>query len=209
MSSTFIYWRQSLKHFLDLFDGLKRTTRHFYLKTFAVFALLNLACYWWALLTAYAELLLSEKALEYVLTGFPVALFGAVFDCLSLLVTLFIIRRALATESNVRYLSYLSVDILIAFLATFWVLFVFLVSGWLVSFVIAHPETLTYRTGLYQGRLYDALFHPLNPANLKNIYFGIIMGASALLPTLFHFGMAGWSFLRTGAFWAFAKLERR
>ena len=209
VSSTFTYWRRSLKHFLLLFEALRRRTRHFYLKTFGAFALLNLACYWWALLTAYANLLLSEKALEYVLTGFPVALLGAVFDCLSLIVTLYIIRRALATESNVKYMSYLSIDIGIAILATFWVLFVFTVSGWLVSFIVAHPESLSYRTTLYHDRVEDVLVEPFKPEHMKYVYFGGVMGASALLPTLIHFGMAGWSALRAGIFGDSAKLERR
>jgi hypothetical protein len=190
-SLAFDYWRQSLKHFLEVFEGARGTTRYFYVKVFAAFALLNFGCYWWAMLTAYRKLLFTEERLEFVLISFPVGVLGAVFDCLSLLVTLYIIRQALSTRSNLKYMSYLSIDILIAVLATFWVLFVFMFSGWLVSFIIAQPESLPGRANLYQGRVYDALSNPFASGNLRNIYFGVIMGASALLPTLVHAGMAG------------------
>jgi hypothetical protein len=207
-SLAFDYWRQSLKHFLEVFEGARGTTRYFYVKVFAAFALLNFGCYWWAMLTAYRKLLFTEERLEFVLISFPVGVLGAVFDCLSLLVTLYIIRQALSTRSNLKYMSYLSIDILIAVLATFWVLFVFMFSGWLVSFIIAQPESLPGRANLYQGRVYDALSNPFASGNLRNIYFGVIMGASALLPTLVHAGMAGWSVLRAGAAWTRAKPQR-
>jgi len=207
-SLAFEFWRQSLRHFLEVFEEYRDSTRFFYAKVFAAFALLNFTCYWWALTTAYMELLFTDELREFVLISFPVGVLGAVFDCLSLLVTLYIIRRAIATQSNVKYLSYLSVDIGIAILATFWVLFVFLVSGWLVSLIIAQPESLSSRTSLYQGRLYAALMDPFASGNLKNIYFGVIMGASALLPTLVHAGMAGWSVLRAGVEWTRARTQR-
>jgi hypothetical protein len=126
--------------------------------------------------------------------GFPVAVLGAVFDCLSLLVTLHIVKRALASTNNFSYLGYLSIDLLIAFLATLWVLFAFMLSGWLVSFVLAIPETMGARATLYEGRVMDIFSSPFNSNNLKNTYFGTIMGASALLPTLFHLFLAGRSF---------------
>jgi hypothetical protein len=195
----FSYWRKSLSHLYDRFRDVRTRTRYFYAKAFLVFALLNLACFWWALLTAYSTLLLGEKAHEYILIGFPVAFFGAVFDSLSLLVTLFIVRRALASDSNLNFFGYLSVDLVIAVLATFWVLFIFIVSGWLVDLVLAQPETLAARRHLYQGRLLGALTDPFALENLRNIYFGMIMGASALIPTLLHIALACGSMLRSGA----------
>ncbi|MDH3700338.1 MAG: hypothetical protein OEU46_03410 [Alphaproteobacteria bacterium] len=195
----FVYWRKSLVHFLGWFENLRQTTRYFYPKTFAIFGVLNLVCYWWALLTTYPNLLLSHKALEYVLTGFPVSVLGAVFDCLSLLVTVYIVRRAIASNSNTKYISYLSVDLLIAVVASMWVLLVFMVSGWVVSLILQNPETMASRTDLYQGRLHSAFTDPFSPTNLRNIYFGVVMGATALLPTLLHVLMALRSFLRSGA----------
>ncbi len=199
LSVLFGYWRNSLLHILTWFENLRNSTRNFYLKLFATFVVLNLLCYWWALLTAYPQFVFGVKAEEYVLMGFPVALFGAVFDCFSLLVTIFIIKRALLSEHNSSYILYLSVDLLIAFVASLWVLFVFMISGWLVSFILANPETIGSRVWLYEGRLARAINNPFDPENLRNIYFGIIMGASALLPTLLHLSLACLSFLRSGA----------
>ena len=88
------------------------------------------------------------------------------------------------------YIAYLSVDLMIATLAAFWVLFVFMVSGWLVSAILSVPETLEARHMLYQHRLFNALQYPTQKESLKNIFFGIMMGGSALLPTLIHIGMA-------------------
>lgn len=204
-SHAFDFWRQALRHFLEAFEKYRQTTRYFYVKVFLGFALLNFSCYWWAMVTAFRELLYTDELLEFILISFPVGIMGAMFDSLSLFVTLFIIRRALVTTSNLTYMSYLSIDIVIAILATFWVLFVFMVSGWLVSFIITQPETLGARADLYSGRIYDALRNPFSYGNLRNIYFGVIMGASALLPTLVHAGMAGWSVLRAGVAWTRAQ----
>lgn len=189
-SIVFSYWRGSLLHFLRWFENLQNSTDYFLFKVFGFFVALNLGCYWWALLTTYPGLLIGTKADEYILMGFPVAFLGAVFDSLSLWVTLLIIKQALSSISNLRYLSYLSIDLAIAVLATFWVLFAFMISGWIVGFILVRPETLEARTLLYEGRFWSALNDPFSPENIRNIYFGIIMGASALLPTLFHMLLA-------------------
>ena len=197
LSVVFIHWRGSLLRFHDWFEGRRASTRNFRLTTFLFFVALNLGCYWWALLTTYPQFLVGPKADEYVLMGFPVAVLGALFDSLSLLVTLYIVRRALSSTSNLSYLGYLSVDLVIAVLATFWVLFAFMVSGWVVSLILALPETFEARTALYQGRLWSVFNDPFNADNLRNIYFGMVMGASALLPTLFHLFLAGKSLVRS------------
>ena len=75
------------------------------------------------------------------------------FDSVSLLVTLYIVRLALSSTSNLSYLGYLNVDLVIAVLATFWVLFAFMVSGWVVSLVLAIPETFEARTVLFEGHV--------------------------------------------------------
>ena len=197
LSTVFSHWRTSLLIFRHWFEGLRQSTTWFLPKVFLGFVAINLLCYWWALLTAYSDLLFGPKTTEFVLTGFPVAMLGAVFDSLSLFVTLLLIDRALAAKSNLSYVGYLSVDLFIAVLATFWVLFAFMISGWIVSLVLQNPETITERTNMYSGRFWDALSNPLDRENLRNIYFGVLMGASALLPTLFHIGMALRSLLRT------------
>jgi len=197
-TTIFSYWRSALLHLYTWFQDLRARTRYFYVKAFLVFVLLNLACFWWALVTAYPDLLGGEKAIEYVLTGFPVSVFGAVFDSLSLLVTLYIVRRAIESTSNLSFFGYLSVDLLIAILATFWVLFVFIVSGWLVDLILAQPETLADRKHLYHGRLLGVLRDPFGHESIRNMYFGIVMGASALIPTLLHILLACRSMLLSG-----------
>ncbi len=192
-------WRGSLLGILTRFERIRSTTEYFYPKAFAVFVVLNLSCFWWALLTTYPEYVFSYKAKEYILMGFPVALFGALFDCLSLLVTIFIIKCALSSEKSSSYVFYLSIDFLIAVLASFWVLFVFTISGWVVSYMLANPETIGSRVWLYGGRLEGVLLDPFNPDSLRQIYFGMVMGASALIPTLLHLYLACQSFLRSGA----------
>ncbi|MFV1849640.1 MAG: hypothetical protein ACFHHU_15935 [Porticoccaceae bacterium] len=199
----FAQWRESLQHFMDWFLRKRAEMRFFFAKLFTVFILINLGCYWWALLTTYPHLLNTWKGDEYILMGFPVAVMGAMFDALSFYVTVEIIRRALVSKGNIQFVSYLSVDILIAIVATFWVLFAFVASGWLVSQFLDRPETMTYRTDLYEGRFWKALQDPFAPDNLRNIYFGMMMGASALLPTLYHFGLALFSALR----WVFGRFK--
>jgi len=99
-------------------------------------------------------------------------------------VTIFIIRRALKTRTALEYIAHLSFDLIIAILATFWVLFVFSFSGWLISLVESKPEILSKRNEHYEHLLIDAIMYPTD--NIRNIYFGIIMGISASLPTCTH-----------------------
>ena len=81
-------------------------------------------------------------------------------------------------------------DLLIAFLATLWVHFAFVASGWMVSLFPDQLETFCPRTLLCRGRLWDAFTDPVDPEILRDIYFGTVMGASALLPMLYHMLLA-------------------
>jgi hypothetical protein len=186
MSRVFAQWLVSLIGLLAWFQRRAAEVPRFYSRLFVIFVGLNMTCYWWALLTAYPEKMLSYEAREIALMSVPVSLLGGLFDFLSLFVTLLIARRAVASTSNAAYVGYLSIDIVIAAAACAWVLFVFTVSGWLVNLALSLPETLAQREALYKGRFWSALMNPLNPDNLRNIYFGIVMGASAMLPTLIH-----------------------
>ena len=199
-ANIFRHWRNSLEYFIDHFHDYRQKIRFFYPKLFLLFILINLTCYWLALLIAFPGHIMSEKSIEYTLMGFPVAFLGGVFDILSLFVTLYIIHRALESNDNLSYISYLSVDIFIAVLATFWLLFVFMVSGWIVSMVLSIPETLEARHMLYQDRVAEALTNPTSRSSLKNIFFGVIMGGSALLPTMLHIVMAVMAMMRSA--WA-------
>lgn len=171
---------------LDVLQERKRRTRFFYAKLFLFFVGLNIACYWIAMLTAFPEVALGPRRVHYLWVQFPVGVLGAVFDSLSLFVTVLMVRRALASTSNASYVAHLSIDIGIAVLATFWVLFVFSASGWMISLLGSQPESLLARNAAYQDRLVQALQDPTGREELRNIYFGILMGMSAALPTLTH-----------------------
>ena len=83
--------------------------------------------------------------------------------------------------------------------AVFWIFFVFSISGWLVSFFssdkmvqvqLAGNETLSERGKLYEKRVEAAINNPTGKNELKNIYFGIVMGLSAMIPTAVHISCA-------------------
>jgi len=136
--------------------------------------------------------------LYYTKVQIPVALLGALFDSLSLYITLLVIRRALLSISNLSYISHLSIDLLIAIAATFWVLFVFSISGWIVKSTFNKTEdktavssqSLEQRNQLYADRATSAFKNPTGREEMKNIYFGLIMGLSAIIPTCAHIACA-------------------
>ena len=50
-----------------------------------------------------------------------------------------------------------------------------------------HETDFLKRTNQYANTVHDAVKNPTR--NLQNIYFGIIMGLSAMIPTSIHFSM--------------------
>jgi hypothetical protein len=145
--------------------------------------------------TAFPELTRGSAGHHYFKVQFPVGFLGALFDSLSFFVTIFIIRRAIHTKKNLEYVTHLSLDLVIAILATFWVLFVFSFSGWIVHLWDSIQQDLSGRNEDYRRMLVDALERPAD--NKRNIYFGLIMGVSAMLPSCGHVFMFLRSFLRT------------
>ena len=137
--------------------------------------------------TAFPELTRGSAGVYYYKVQFPVGILGALFDSLSFFVTIFIIRHALCSKKDIQYVAHLSLDLIIAILATFWVVFVFSFSGWLVNLVSLTPQVLADRNAEYQGLLLDAIAKPTD--NLRNIYFGLVMGISAMIPTCIHIFM--------------------
>ena len=195
----FDIWREDLRDILEKFQAWRFNTRFYFLKVFIFFVFLNDLAYWFAMATAFPELLSGEELLHYSKVQIPVAILGALFDSLSFYITLLVVRRALRSSSNISYISHLSVDLLIAVAATFWILFVFSISGWLVSVFsdekmvqvqLANNETLSDRGKLYEKRVADAINNPTGENELKNIYFGIVMGLSAMIPTAVHISCA-------------------
>jgi hypothetical protein len=183
-------WRSRLETLLANLERKKANTGFFYEKVFGFFVALNISCYWIAMVTAFPEVAFGPERAHYFMVQFPVGILGAFFDSLSLFVTIYMVRRALSASSSASYVGHLSVDLGIAALATFWVLFVFSVSGWIVGVLGTAPESLLARNTAYQDRLARALQDPTGGEEIRNIYFGVLMGLSAMLPTLTHLYLA-------------------
>ena len=179
-------WRDSLHQVLDVYERRRGSIKVFFPLLFLFFIILNIACYWWAIYTAFPFYMMTHEASHYVKLQIPVGFLGALFDSLSFFVTIWIIKRALASSKTSEYIFHLSLDLVIAILATLWVLFVFSFGGWIISIWESAPEELIERGNKYTTRAVQALKDPTGRENAKNIYFGLIMGVSAALPTSFH-----------------------
>ena len=183
-------WKTSLAELLYFYEERRPPLRRFFPWLFLFFIVLNAACYWLAMYTAYPTYMETLEARQYLLLQFPVGFLGALFDSISFFITIWIIRRALECKSTVEYIGHLSLDAVIAVIATFWVLFVFTWGGQIVSSIDALfsdsvPETILERTNKTTIRVQQAIENPAG--NWRNIYFGLIMGVSASLPTVTHF----------------------
>lgn len=181
---------------LDLYERQRGSLKIFFPILFGFFVLLNITCYWWAIFTAFPHYMMTHEAAHYVKLQIPVGFLGALFDSLSFFVTIWIIRRALSSSKTSEYIFHLSLDLVIAVLATFWVLFVFTFSGWMISLWETAPEQLAERGTKYTNRAIQAIQDPTGRENAKNIYFGLIMGVSAALPTCLHVGLFLYSLFR-------------
>ena len=179
-------WRDSLHQVLDIYERRRGSIKVFFPLLFLFFIILNIACYWWAIYTAFPFYMMTHEASHYVKLQIPVGFLGALFDSLSFFVTIWIIKRALASSKTSEYIFHLSLDLVIAILATLWVLFVFSFGGWIISIWESAPEELIERGNKYTTRAVQAFKDPTGRENAKNIYFGLIMGISAALPTSFH-----------------------
>jgi hypothetical protein len=180
MNSIIKLWKTSLSRLLEFYDAHRGPLIIFLPLLFVFFVFINILSYWWAMFTAFPFLINSY----YFKVQFPVGFLGALFDSLSFFVTIFVIRRALRSQKSWEYIGHLSVDLVIALLATLWVVYVFSISGWLIQWVEARPQNLAARTNRYEQMVVEAVADPTG--NLRNIYFGLIMGISAMIPTCIH-----------------------
>ena len=199
LSKTINLWRDDLGKLLNYYERKKDQLDTLFLYLFLFFIFLNIGSYWFAMLTAFPNLVFGKTFAYYFKVQFPVGFLGALFDSLSFFITINIIKRALRNKGNIAYIVHLSIDILIAILATFWILFVFTISGWIIGFfdtlhqtteaieMYEHETNLSQRTEGYTGMVQDAIRHPFQ--NLQNIYFGLLMGLSAIIPTTIHLSM--------------------
>ena len=193
------YWKKDLKRILLLYESVRFKNNYFFLYLFLFFILINISCYWFAMLSAFPSLVFGNTFNYYFKVSFPVGILGALFDSLSFFITILIVKKAILTTNSKIYIAHLSIDLLIAIIATFWVLVVFILSGWVVSYfeIINQPKEfiefydhetkINKRTDKYINTVNDAIINPSE--NIQNIYFGIIMGFSAMIPTVIHFSM--------------------
>lgn len=107
-------WRLRLSDTLAALERKRARTSFFYSKVFAFFVVLNIACYWIAMVTAFPDVTFGPERGHYFLVQFPVGFLGALFDSLSLFVTVYMVRRALQATTSASYLAHLSVDLGIA-----------------------------------------------------------------------------------------------
>ena len=114
MKEVIATWRDALHVVLDLYERKRGSIRIFFPLLFLFFIVLNIACYWWAIYTAFPHYMLTHEASHYVKLQIPVGLLGALFDSLSFFVTIWIIRRALASTKTSEYVFHLSLDLVIA-----------------------------------------------------------------------------------------------
>lgn len=87
-------WKQTLAGLIDVYDRRRGALPSFYARLFLFFVILNIVCYWLALLTAFPEYLHGRQGYHYFKIQFPVGLLGALFDSLSFLLP--------STSSDVR-----------------------------------------------------------------------------------------------------------
>ena len=186
-------WKSDLVIILDYIEKKILIIERFKFKLFLFFLFVNIFFYWFAMLTAFPELVFGKTFIYYFKVQFPVGVLGSIFDSSSFFITIYIVRRAIKTRKSYIYIGHLSIDVFIAIVATFWVLFVFIVSGWIISQIdlailkensIAHTYELDKRTSGYSNLVKSAIKNPVQ--NLLNIYFGLVMGLSAMIPTLIH-----------------------
>jgi hypothetical protein len=186
MAEIVAIWRDSLHTILDRYERKKISTWLFFPLLFVFFIILNIACYWWAIYTAFPYYMQTHEASHYIKLQIPVGFFGALFDSPFLFCNHLDHQACLSCRKTSEYVFHLSLDLIIAIVATFWVLFVFTFGGWLISIWENAPEELTSRGAKYTSRAVQAIQDPMGRENAKNIYFGVIMGVSAALPTCFH-----------------------
>ncbi len=67
-------WKRSLARLLDFYEANRGSLISFFPKLFLFFILLNISCYWLALLTAYPDEAFGNERIQYFLLQFPVGI---------------------------------------------------------------------------------------------------------------------------------------
>ncbi len=254
-------WQVELRDILDMYRDYRRRRPLFFLYLFVFFFLVNAVFYWIALAASFPELIVSQTG-RMLLIQQAVAILGGLFDSLSFFLTVYLVGRAARTRYGLNFAGILSIDLVIAAVATAWVLLVVMLASWAIgppeetamrpaqqvvatevsvsnepepqqavqedtggSAVSATPVVDAARVDLspgpaqpsareaatdsaqqestteaedginsnfYRSLLVRALQNPF--ANYRYFLFGILMGLSTLLPTMFHIYMGARSY---------------
>ena len=165
MAEIVAIWRDSLHTILDRYERKKISTWLFFPLLFVFFIILNIACYWWAIYTAFPYYMQTHETSLLHKTANPVG-----FSGLFLIVFPFcnhLDHRACLSARNSEYVFHLSLDLIIAIVATFWVLlYSHLVAG--SSAWENAPEQLTSGGQIYQPGSQNP--GPMGRENAKNIW---------------------------------------
>ena len=142
MNGIISIWRDALHQVLDIYERKRGSIKIFFPLLFLFFIVLNIACYWWAIYTAFPFYMQTHEASHYIKLQIPVGFLGALFDSLSFFVTIWIIKRALASTKTSEYVFHLSLDLGNCDFGHALGLFVFSFGGWLISFGNQHLSNL-------------------------------------------------------------------
>ena len=189
-------WRTALHQVLDFYERKRGTIFIFFSDSFLFLHHSQHTLLLVGYLHSFPVLYADSRGGSLHKVTISVGFLGALFDSLSFFVTIWIIRRALASTKTRDYIFHLSLDFFIAILATLWVLFVFTFGGWLISLWEPAPENFVERSTKYTNRAVQAIQDPIGRENTKNIYFGLIMGVSAALPTFLHLLLFCWAIVK-------------
>jgi len=184
------YFARWVSKVRDLVHSFKRP----WLVIIGVFFCINLISYLlWSIAYFYFSYEASEASIDdYMNIGLMGGLLipgGIFFDIISISVTWWLVKRAIASLTIFKIISHTFLDIALGILAMCWVLILFLVyTGlfttelyWNLVNFLAILGTAEGRTVLFEG-FFDLLSELWSEPWLK--YFAIIMGASSVLPTL-------------------------
>lgn len=160
-------WRDALHWIVSTYDRKRDTVRHFHWKLFAVLLGINIACYWFAMMTTFPELTFGARWMHFFKMQVPVGILAAAFEQVSVYITVYLMRHALASTSTRKYLGHLCVDVgidfVIGFIAALWVVFSFTFSSWLVNYTTKLLTPAPVRTAQVQ-KARPAVRKPANRA---------------------------------------------
>ena len=71
-------WRDALHRVLDIYERRRGSVKIFFPILFGFFIFLNVACYWWAIYTAFPHYMMTHEAAHYVKLQIPVGIWGII-----------------------------------------------------------------------------------------------------------------------------------